>query len=86
MYMMLSLVQAAGLLDFEPDLIRLKPDIFLVNHDGHTADKENLCKKLGIEYIVLERIPEPGLPATIQFRNKKRYEIPLQAVSCRRMD
>ena len=28
-----------GLLDFEPDLVRLKPDIFLVNHDGHTSDK-----------------------------------------------
>jgi cytidyltransferase-like protein len=37
-----------GMLDFEPDLKRIKPDIFIVNHDGHTPDKEELCKRLGI--------------------------------------
>ena len=36
-----------GLLDFEPDLIKIKPDIFIVNQDGHTSDKENLCRKTG---------------------------------------
>jgi cytidyltransferase-like protein len=56
------LATGKGMLDFEPDLIRIKPDIFIVNHDGHTHDKEELCKKYGIEYIILERIPEPGLP------------------------
>jgi cytidyltransferase-like protein len=57
------LASGTGILDFEPDLKRIKPDIFVVNHEGHTVEKENLCKKLGVEYIVLERIPEPGLPA-----------------------
>jgi len=52
----------SGLLDFEPDMMRLKPDIFVVNSEGHTADKENLCKRSGIEYIILDRVPEPGLP------------------------
>jgi cytidyltransferase-like protein len=66
----------SGLLDFEPDLIRLKPDIFLVNKDGHTIDKENLCKKLGIEYIVLERIPEPGLPARSSSGTKRDMKFP----------
>ena len=51
-----------GMLDFEPDLKIIKPDIFIVNHDGHTSAKEKLCRELGIEYIVLERTPEPGLP------------------------
>ncbi len=52
-----------GMLDFEPDMKRIKPDIFIVNTDGHTPEKENLCRELGVEYIILERIPEPGLPA-----------------------
>jgi cytidyltransferase-like protein len=65
-----------GLLDFEPDLIRLKPDIFIVNQEGHTSDKENLCKKLGIEYIVLERIPESGLPARSSSGTKMEMKFP----------
>ncbi len=51
-----------GMLDFEPDLRRINPDIFIVNSDGHKPEKEDLCKLLGIEYIILERVPEPGLP------------------------
>jgi cytidyltransferase-like protein len=66
----------SGLLDFEPDMIRLKPDIFLVNKDGHTTDKENLCKKLGIKYIVLERIPERGLPARSSSGTKRDMKFP----------
>jgi len=53
----------SGMLDFEPDMERIKPDIFIVNSDGHTAEKEALCRKFGVEYKVLERIPENGLPA-----------------------
>ncbi len=53
----------SGILDFEPELDRIRPDIFVVNTDGHSPEKEELCRRKGIEYIVLERIPEPGLPA-----------------------
>ena len=53
------LASGSGMLDFEPELKRIKPDIFVVNQEGHTKDKEDLCKILGVEYIVLERIPEP---------------------------
>ena len=70
------LASGSGLLDFEPDLVRLKPDIFLVNHDGHTSDKADLCKKLGIEYVVLERIPEPGLPARSSSGTKRDMKFP----------
>jgi cytidyltransferase-like protein len=66
----------AGMLDFEPDLKRIKPDIFIVNKDGHTADKETLCKKLGIEYVILERIPEPGLPARSSSGTKREMRFP----------
>jgi glycerol-3-phosphate cytidylyltransferase-like family protein len=53
----------SGIMDFEADLIRFRPDVFVVNEDGHTPYKETICRNLGIEYIVLNRIPDAGLPA-----------------------
>lgn len=70
------LASGTGLLDFEPDIKRIKPDIFIVNRDGHTPDKEALCKKFGIEYVVLERIPEPGLPARSSSGTKRDRRFP----------
>jgi cytidyltransferase-like protein len=70
------LASGNGMLDFEPDMVRLNPDIFIVNYDGHSADKENLCRQLGIEYVVLERIPEPGLPARSSSGTKRDLKFP----------
>ena len=70
------LASGRGMLDFEPDLIRLKPDIFVVNSDGHTPDKEALCKMNGIQYMVLERIPEPGLPDRSSSATKRDMRFP----------
>jgi len=70
------LASGKGMLDFEPDVIRIGPDIFIVNHDGHTIEKEELCRKLGVEYIVLERIPEPGLPARSSSATKRDMRFP----------
>ena len=70
------LASGDGMLDFEPDLRKLKPDIFLVNSDGHTIEKEKLCKELGVEYVVLERIPEPGLPARSSSATKRDLRFP----------
>lgn len=36
-------------------------DIFIVNEDGHTEEKQNLCESKGLEYIVLKREPLTGL-------------------------
>ena len=66
----------SGMLDFEPDLERMRPDMFIVNTDGHTAEKENLCGKLGIEYKILERIPEKGLPARASSAIKNELQFP----------
>ena len=52
-----------GLMDFRDDMKNLSPDIFIVNEDGHSPEKEDLCKELGIEYRVLKRIPHANLPA-----------------------
>jgi cytidyltransferase-like protein len=65
-----------GLLDFEPDLKRLKPDRFVVNSDGHTPEKENLCRENGVEYIVLDRVPEKGLPARSSSGVKLELRLP----------
>ncbi len=70
------LASGDGMLDFEPDMRKLKPDIFIVNSDGHNRDKETLCKKLGIEYKILERIPEPGLPARSSSGSKRDLRFP----------
>ena len=66
----------SGMLDFEPDIERIKPDIFIVNFDGHTPEKELLCKKFGIEYKVLERVPEEGLPARASSSTKRELRFP----------
>lgn len=55
--------EGSGLMDFVQDMKKLHPDIFIVNEDGHSPEKEQLCKELGIEYKVLKRIPHANLPA-----------------------
>ena len=52
-----------GWLDAEPEILTYQPDFFVVNHDGHKPEKQALCEKLGIEYVVLERKPKEGLKA-----------------------
>jgi len=56
------LLNGLGMMDFVQDVERLRPDIFVVNEDGHVPEKAELCARLGINYRVLQRKPEPGLP------------------------
>jgi cytidyltransferase-like protein len=70
------LATGSGMLDFEPDMKKIKPDIFIVNSDGHTVEKEALCKKFRVEYKVLERIPEQGLPQHSSSSIKKELQFP----------
>ena len=58
-----SINRGSGLIDFIDDIRILKPDILVVNEDGHTPEKEVLCRKMDIEYKVLKRIPHANLPA-----------------------
>ncbi|MBO6118608.1 MAG: adenylyltransferase/cytidyltransferase family protein [Bacteroidales bacterium] len=68
----------SGIMDFIESVDRFKPDIFVVNADGSTPEKEQFCKERGIEYIVLERTPEDGLEArsTTSLRNTVKSQIP----------
>ncbi|HZR21291.1 MAG TPA: adenylyltransferase/cytidyltransferase family protein [Verrucomicrobiae bacterium] len=52
-----------GWLDAEPEIQRIKPDIYAVNEDGDRGGKREYCAKAGLEYLVLKRVPAPGLPA-----------------------
>lgn len=65
-----------GMLDFEEDMKRIKPDYFVVNHDGFTEGKRRLCEENKVELIVLERIPEEGLPARSSSQSKKELKFP----------
>jgi cytidyltransferase-like protein len=51
-----------GWLDADPEIHRLKPDIYAVNEDGDKGGKREYCQKMGMEYLVLKRDPAPGLP------------------------
>ncbi|MCJ7702738.1 MAG: adenylyltransferase/cytidyltransferase family protein [Anaerolineales bacterium] len=53
--------QGSGMLDFIYELLTIKPDYFVVNADGNTPEKEEICQKYGIEYIVLRRESHEGL-------------------------
>lgn len=68
--------QGSGLMDFLDELKSLQPDIFFVNTDGHSPDKEALCKELGIEYVVSKRIPHGNLPTRSTTALRQECKIP----------
>ena len=51
------------MLDWLEEFYTLKPDIFIVNEDGNTPDKQALCEEMGVEYVVLKREPHGDLTA-----------------------
>ena len=51
-----------GWLDAIPEIEKLRPDIYLVNEDGDKPEKRAFCAERGLEYVVLKRLPRPGLP------------------------
>ena len=55
--------QGHGFIDFIPTLDLVKPDIFVVNADGGSEEKQRICSERGIQYIELQRTPAEGLQA-----------------------
>jgi cytidyltransferase-like protein len=51
-----------GWMDAEPEIARLKPDIYAVNEDGDVPEKRAFCAQHGLEYVILKRQPKEGLP------------------------
>jgi hypothetical protein len=66
----------SGILDFLSDMKKLNPDVFIVNEDGHTPDKEQICREYGIEYKVLKRVPHANLPVRSTTSLRKETPIP----------
>jgi len=62
----------SGIMDFVKEIEKVKPHYFIVNEDGNTPAKEELSKKLGIEYIILRRTPHGRLPvrSSTELRNE----------------
>ena len=50
-----------GWMDAEPEIERLKPDIYAVNEDGDKPEKQAFCAEHGLAYAVLKRTPKAGL-------------------------
>jgi len=50
-----------GWMDAAPEIDRIKPDMYAVNEDGDKPEKRAFCEQHGIEYLVLKRLPKPGL-------------------------
>lgn len=55
--------EGSGVIDFLPTLDIVKPDVFVVNAEGGSEEKRQLCKERSIEYIELQRLPAKGLAA-----------------------
>ena len=55
--------EGSGVIDFIPTLDIVKPDIFVVNAEGGSPAKRQLCEERGIQYVELQRTPHEGLEA-----------------------
>ena len=55
--------QGSGVIDFLPTLDIVHPDILVVNAEGGSPEKRQLCVERGIEYVELQRTPHEGLQA-----------------------
>ncbi len=70
--------QGSGMLDFLTEFQDLKPDVFIVNEDGNTPDKQRLCQKYGVEYIILNREPHSGLKSRTTTALRTTHQIPFR--------
>jgi cytidyltransferase-like protein len=57
------IASGSGYLDVEPEIDRIRPDIYLVNADGDRPEKRAFCQRHNLQYVVLQRLPKDGLPA-----------------------
>jgi len=71
-----SVNTGSGIMDFLEDLDRISPDYFVVNEGGNTPAKLQLCRRLGIRYVVLKRNPRANLPARSTTSLRRKCQIP----------
>ncbi len=68
----------SGLMDFENELREFRPDIFFVNEDGFSIEKQDLCNELNIRLVVSKRVPQKGLPPRSTTALRKECRIPFR--------
>jgi len=68
--------RGTGMMDFLAELKQVSPDIFVVNEDGNTPEKARLCRRMGIRYVVLKRIPHGTLPPRSTTSLRRECRIP----------
>ena len=52
----------SGWMDAEPEIRSIGAQVYAVNEDGDKPEKREFCRARGLEYLVLRRVPAPGLP------------------------
>lgn len=70
--------QGSGMLDFLGEFKAIQPDYFIVNEDGNTPDKEDICAQFGVEYVVLHREPHQGLQPRSTTALRTVHQIPFR--------
>lgn len=70
--------QGSGILDFMAEFQTLQPDIFIVNEDGTTPDKQQFCREYDVEYIVLQREPHADLTPRSTTALRTVHQIPFR--------
>ena len=70
--------QGSGMLDFLEEFKQLQPNIMVVNTDGNTPEKQQLCSEQGVEYIILQREPYADLPARTTTALRAIQQIPFR--------
>jgi cytidyltransferase-like protein len=68
--------RGTGMMDFLEELKEVKPDLMVVNNDGHTPAKQKLCEELGVGYLVLRREPRENLPSRYTTTLRMECRIP----------
>jgi cytidyltransferase-like protein len=70
--------RGSGMLDFIEEFKEIKPDILIVNEDGNLLEKKKLCAEYGVQYLILKRDPQPGLPARSTTSLRDVYNMPFR--------
>jgi len=68
----------SGILDFVDNPDALNADMLFVNEDGSSPEKEDFCRKHGLEYVVSKRLPHGNLPARTTTALRTECNIPFR--------
>jgi cytidyltransferase-like protein len=68
--------RGSGILDFEAELREMRPDFFAVNADGNIPEKRELCRRLNVEYLILDHKRREGPDARPAAGLRERDDFP----------